>query len=108
MNHGMSHQVAQDQPSGSAPEKSTVLRWHRRVLGVCLVIFALELGLFLLFFPWRRDWEMSWVPVHAPSLANIWMSPYFRGAISGLGLLNVGVAMAELYKQVRLFVRRSK
>src|ERR1700761_1868515 len=93
--------------AGAKPASSRVLRWHRRVLGFCLVVFALELGLFLLFFPWRRDWEMSWIPVHSPTLAAIWMSPYFRGAISGLGLLNLAVAATEFSRQIKIFQRRN-
>jgi hypothetical protein len=77
--------------------------WQRRVLGFCLVIFAFELGLFLLIFPWLRAWEISWIPVHSPHLAQIWMSRYFRGALSGLGLLNIYVALAEAGKQLRSF-----
>lgn len=96
-----SNQVAENEPPKTAPAQNVVLRWHRRVLGICLIIFALELGLFLLAFPWRREWEMSWIPVHSPRLAAIWMSSYFRGAISGLGLLNLVVAIAELSKQLK-------
>lgn len=106
MNGQAQHQVAEKEPENSTAPSSRVLRWHRRVLGFCLIVFALELGLFLLFFPWRRDWELSWVPVHSPRLAAIWMSSYFRGAISGLGLLNIAVAAAEFSRQIKLFKGR--
>jgi hypothetical protein len=78
-----------------------VLRWRGRVLGFCLVIFAFELGLFLLVFPWLRNWDLSWIPLHSPRLSDIWMSRYFRGALSGLGLLNIYVALAELVRQLK-------
>jgi hypothetical protein len=107
MNGQTQQQVAEKERENAAAPSSRVLRWHRRVLGFCLVIFALERGLFLVFFPWRRDWEMSWVPLHSPRLAALWMSSYFRGAISGLGLLNIAVAAAEFSRQVKLFKRRS-
>lgn len=100
MNTETQNQLA-EKDSANGASASRVLRWHRRVLGFCLVIFALELGLFLLFFPWRRDWEMSWIPVHSPKLAAVWMSSYFRGAISGLGLLNIAVAFTEFKRLVR-------
>ncbi len=89
-------------PEPPRTDKSTrFMRWHRRVLGFCLVLFALELGLFLLIFPWLRSWELSWVPVHSPKLVAIWMSRYFRGALSGLGLLNIYIAGVEFVRQVR-------
>lgn len=65
------------------------------------MIFAFELGVFLIVFPWLRNWEQSWIPVHAPKLAPIWMSHYFRGALTGIGLLNLYVALNELVHQVR-------
>lgn len=81
-------------------ESTPFMKWHRRILGICLVIVAFELGLFLLVFPWLRNWEMSWIPMHSPTLAAIWMSAYFRGALSGLGLLNIYVAFGEAAKQI--------
>lgn len=88
-------------PAAPPPSKPAgFVRWHRRVLAFCLIIFAFELGLFLLVFPWLKSWELSWVPVHSPHLAKLWMSRYFRGAISGLGLLNIYIAVAEAVKQL--------
>jgi hypothetical protein len=77
------------------------VRWHRRVLGLCMVIFALEIGVFLTVFPWLSNWDQSWVPVHVPWLADLWMSPYFRAALSGLGLLNIYIAGMELLSQLK-------
>ena len=86
-----------------APKGKTdrFVTWHRRILGFCLVIFASELGVFLLVFPWQSNWEQSWIPVHVSRLADLWMSHYFRGALSGLGLLNLYVSFTELYRQIR-------
>ena len=83
------------------PRPTGFLRWHQRVLGFCLVVFALELGLFLLVFPWLSSWNMSWIPVHSPEFTSLWMSRYFRGALSGLGILNLYIAFTELLRQIR-------
>ena len=89
-------------PVASPPAKPTrFMRWHRRILGFCLAIFAFELGLFLLIFPWLRPWSLNWVPVHSPHLAELWMSRYFRGALSGLGLLNIYIGLAEAVNQLK-------
>ena len=58
-------------------------KWRRVVLSICFVIFAGELGLCLILLPWLSNWEMSYIPVHSPHLSDIWMSPYFRGILSG-------------------------
>lgn len=77
------------------------MKWHRRVLAFGLIIFAFEIGVFLVVFPWLNNWDLSWVPVHSPRFSDIWMSRYFRGALSGLGLLNIYVALAELVTQLK-------
>jgi hypothetical protein len=76
-------------------------RWHRRLLGFCLVVFALEIGIFLTVFPWLSNWEQSWIPVHSPRLAELWMSTYFRAALSALGVLNIWIAGVELIAQLK-------
>ena len=90
-------------PSASQTHKKRgrFARWHRRVLGFCMVIFALEIGVFLTVFPWLSNWGQSWIPVHSPNFANVWTSPYFRGALSGLGLLNIYIAAVELISQLK-------
>ncbi len=89
-------------PAAPPPTKPTrFMRWHRRVLGFCLAVFAFELGLFLLLFPWLSAWDLNWVPMHSPLLSSIWMSRYFRGALSGLGLLNIYIAIAEFIRQMK-------
>jgi hypothetical protein len=65
------------------------------------VIFSFELGAFLVVFPWLSNWDISWVPIHSPVFSNLWMSPYFRGALSGLGLLDLWVAFVELGRQFK-------
>jgi hypothetical protein len=81
------------------------MRWHQRVLGICFGIFALELGIFILIFPWLRVWNYNWVPMQSPGLRTVWISPYFRGALSGLGLVNLYVGISELGRQVRSLLR---
>ena len=95
--------VSQEPATSEKPSK--VVRWHQHVLGFCLVVFALELGVFLLVFPWLRTWDLSWIPLQSPWLNDIWMSDYFRGALSGLGLLNIYVGVAELVRQIRLLFK---
>ncbi len=101
-------QVAKDHEAGTSEKPSRFMTWHRRVLGFCLIVFALELGLFLVVFPWRPEWELNWIPVHSADLAGIWMNPAFRGAISGLGLLNIYIALAEVLKQLKAWFGNDK
>ena len=94
-------------PAPPPPAKrSHFAKWHRRVLELCLIVFTFELGLFLLVFPWLRSWDLSWVPAHSPRFVVMWLSPYFRGALSGLGLLNMYIAVAEAVRQLKSLFRQ--
>jgi hypothetical protein len=87
-------------PVGLTPANARFLRWHRRILAACLVIFAFELGLVLLIFPWLGNWDLNWFPLHSRFLSSVWLNPYFRGALSGLGLLDIYVALLEAARQI--------
>jgi hypothetical protein len=84
--------------SGPEPSRGRLARWHKKVLSLCLVTFAIEIGLFLVLYPWSRHWDLNFIPVRVPELEDLWMNPFFRGAVSGLGLLDVWIAGAEFWK----------
>src|SRR5271168_1884576 len=71
--------------------------WFQRVASVLFIVFCLELGLFLLIYPWTDSWAgnyFSWIgPLRLqPVWHQLWNNSYVRGAVSGLGLLNIWVA----------------
>ena len=83
-------------------------RWFRRLSSVLFVIFCFELGLSLLVYPWTDSWGNNYFSMAVPDSAvtvwrQWWNNPYVRGAVSGLGLLNVWIAVAEVFS---LFGRR--
>ena len=93
-------------PSAPPPVRpGGFLKWHQRVLGIFLIVVAFEVGLVLLIAPWLARWETTWVPTFSPRLAAIWVSPYFRGALSGLGLLNLYVSLNEASRQIAAFFK---
>ena len=75
-----------------------------RLLRLCFAIFTFEIGLFLAVFPWVDIWSLNYFSEWIPALESVWDDPYFRGAITGLGLVNIYVACAEV---VKLFRRSS-
>jgi len=46
--------------------------------------------------PWSAFWDRNYFVEWSPVLAGILTSNYTRGAITGLGLINVWSALAEL------------
>ena len=91
-------------PSTPAATSGTRSPRTPRLLRLCFAIFTFEIGLFLTVFPWVEIWNMNYFSGWLPGLENVWADPYFRGAITGLGLVNIYVACAEV---LRIFRRSS-
>jgi hypothetical protein len=70
-----------------------------RVLNALLVLLCFELGVLLLLLPWSGIWEHNYFLTHFPSLIHIVLHPSFRGAVSGLGLLDVGLAAGMIRRR---------
>lgn len=56
----------------------------------------MELGLLLVLIPWSRFWERNYFGLLLPSLQVVITNNYVRGAVSGLGLVNLWLALVEL------------
>lgn len=91
-------------PDGAAPPPGPVpvppapksrMSWGRRIEKVVLALFCLEVGGFLLIFPWVPQWSDNFFFAAADQLRPLFLSPYFRGAVSGLGALNLYLAVVE-------------
>jgi hypothetical protein len=61
------------------------------------VAYFLEVGLLLVFVPWSTLWDRNYFAALAPAIGEAIRNPYVRGAVSGLGLINVIAGLAELY-----------
>ena len=65
----------------------------RRLLFVALL---LETGLLLVLIPWSTFWDRNYFAEFSAVLGTLVRSNYTRGAVTGLGLLNVWAALGEL------------
>ena len=76
--------------------------WQRRLLGICFAIFSFEIGLFLVIFPWMDDtWDLNYFNSVIPILKGVWDDPYFRGALTGLGFVNIYIACMEVIRALK-------
>jgi|YelNatPaOPRAMG01_1025707.scaffolds.fasta_scaffold03491_13 hypothetical protein len=71
--------------------------WYQKVTALLIAALSFEIGLFLIVFPWTEIWGNNYFPAAFPRWRWLWMSPYFRGALSGLGVVNVLVALGEVF-----------
>ena len=76
-----------------------------RLLAVAFILFCFEIGLFLLFVPWSALWEHNVLLTYSVGLRGFLLNNFVRGAISGLGLVDVVLGLAELarfWKSVKI------
>jgi hypothetical protein len=78
-------------------------RWYHKTAGLIAVILLFELGIFLLVWPWTKEWDLTILP---NDLRRIWNSNYFRGGASGLGVLNLYLFFIEVFR-LRRFSRQA-
>jgi len=64
-----------------------------RILRIILLLLWLEVGLALIPLPWSEFWERNYYLYQYPMLGLFLKNPYLRGAVSGLGLMNVILAL---------------
>jgi hypothetical protein len=88
-------------PDPRAPEYREY-RWYHKVWAVLFITFCLDIGLFLLISPWTDAWDNFAAYTHAlrPYCDNL----YVRGAISGLGVINLYISLGEVFR-LRRFSR---
>jgi hypothetical protein len=61
------------------------------------VIISVMVGIFLTFVPWTSLWDSNYLLQPYPSLRFFVNSPFARGTVTGLGLLNIVLAVHEAY-----------
>jgi len=59
-----------------------------------------EVGLLLVLIPWSRFRERNYFAILVPALEAALTNNFVRGAVSGLGLVNLGLALVELAEVV--------
>lgn len=64
-----------------------------RILSALLVVACCMMGAVLFYLPWTGVWEQNYFLTHFPSLMRILLHPSFRGAVSGLGILDIFLAI---------------
>jgi hypothetical protein len=69
---------------------------------VLFIMVCFEIGFLLIFLPWHRSWQdnnfLYYVTdaIGAPYLRQLVVSGYVRGAVTGLGVINVLIGLREI------------
>jgi hypothetical protein len=78
----------------SGKERNSPL-WTKRLSMLLSVTFSVELGLLLAVLPWFRVWTDNSFLVSHPAVRQIFENNFLRGAVTGLGLVDVWLGVSE-------------
>jgi len=96
-------QAVPGEPAVVQPPPPPEYRWYHKFWAVLLITFCLDIGLFLLIFPWTDGWD------NFLGFAHRWRqycdTMYMRGAISGVGVVNLYISLGEVFR-LRRFSKR--
>ena len=80
-------------PPNRKPPKWWV--WKDRIFLVVFVLFCLEVGIVLTVLPWTAIWTNNSLLMGYPQLRQWVTSNFIRGLISGMGLIDIWMGIAE-------------
>jgi hypothetical protein len=66
---------------------------------IIYIIYSLEVGIALLWLPWKGIWENNLLLYLFPQIGPVVTNPFFKGAILGLGIDNI---LIGIYETIRL------
>ena len=61
-----------------------------------LIAFFLEVGFVLVVVPWSAYWDRNYFAETVPFVRAVITNNFVRGAVSGLGLINIWAGIGEL------------
>ena len=62
-----------------------------------LTAFFLETGAVLVLAPWSEFWDRNYFAQSLPLIHALMINNFVRGAVSGLGIVNMLAAVAEMH-----------
>jgi hypothetical protein len=75
-----------------------------KITVIVYILICFEVGILLLILPWTQYWEENVFlyfitgKLNAPWIETLLTSGYMRGAITGLGVLNILAGMRDIFK----------
>jgi hypothetical protein len=81
-------------PESAKPPRQSP-RWLRRLDLFVRVIVRLYLGLIVVVLPWLHFWDDNRLITFVPQLGPLLLNGIARGVVSGLGLLNIWIAVHD-------------
>jgi hypothetical protein len=61
------------------------------------MIYCIEAGFFLLLLPWMYLWDNNYLVYRFPDLRPLVANFFLKGAVIGLGIVNLIIGIQELF-----------
>ena len=78
-----------------------------RIVRVTLLLLWLVFGLALILVPWLDIWDTNYFLYQYPGLGLFLKNAYLRGAVSGLGFMNVLLALEAFRRRTTSIASRT-
>jgi hypothetical protein len=75
------------------PPKAFGLVWQ-----ILYILYCLEAGIFLLLLPWMYLWDNNYLVYRYPDLRPLVTNFFVKGAVIGLGIVNLIIGIQEIYR----------
>jgi len=60
------------------------------------IVYSFVVGTFLLVLPWMDLWDNNYIVYHFPGVGSIVSNSFFKGAVLGLGIVNILIGLQEI------------
>ena len=84
-----------DQRLAGGPAPGRVPAWLQYLELSVRVIVRLYLGLIVVVLPWTHFWNSNHLLLSIPHLSFLALNGFTRGVVSGLGVLNLWIAVSD-------------
>ncbi len=74
---------------------------HVLLSQIVFLLFCIEVGLVLLLLPWTLLWDNNYFFSLRPQFSELLLSNHLRGAVSGIGLINLWMGFDVVMAMIR-------
>ena len=81
----------------NSPDPASLTQRRHPVFAITFILLALYLGVVMVILPWRDTWTENGLLDGHPLLHAILVNNFVRGIISGIGVLDIWLAISEAF-----------
>ncbi len=103
----MGPRILPDSPKEGFEDRPQARPHYGWIWQVLYILYSLEVGGFLIVFPWMAIWENNYFLYLFPHFRPIVGNAFLKGAVLGLGIVNILIGIEEIFAFKKNFRRYS-